>query len=491
MPKSSLSIFLSNVLSSGLGKASTVVFGILCILVYARWMSPEDYGGFVLLQVLIGLGLSFGELGMDTVATRFIASTEDPQEQRKIINTGILFRAVCMILICVLIFLFQDGIYRFMGGKVPQLLLFYLPVFLFVEGLLEYYSYVLQGLLKFKALAAINFTYGITSFVLTVILVIPMDMGVLGLVWARLAPNILCLVLSIFAIQTGFRLEFDLDWFKKLFKFGIPLYGNKLLAFAYSRADTLIIGYFFGPAEIAIYEFARRIPESIEMLYTSFVDVFFPYITNLFASKDFERISNMVNHANRLTGVLGGAAVILAIGFGQWFFRLFFSWQYLSSVPIFIILMIVLIFIALDSNLGYTLVAIGEPDKPLYINIARFGIVLGSYFLLIPRFQIIGAVISSMIGLIIVNPVNVFFLRRKQIDAKISVYFKSLLMLSPGLIPYYFYGSNIPIALAYLAVFFVGCYFAGLLRVEDFQLFRNEAVELFFWFKRKLTHAHS
>lgn len=488
MSKSSLSHFFSNVLSSGLGKVSTVVFGILCMLVYARWMSQEEYGGFVLLQVLISLGLSFGELGMDTVTTRFIAGTEDIRERRKIINTGIIFRALSMVLICILIFLFDDNLYQLMGGKVPQLLLLYLPAFLFVEGLLDYYAYILQGLLKFKSLAIINFTYGLTSLILTVILVIPLDMGAHGLVWARLVPNILCLIISIMAVQSGFRFEFDLEWFKRLFKFGLPLYGNKLLAFAYSRADTFVIGYFFGPAEIAIYEFARRIPESIEMLYTSFVEVFFPYITNLFSSKQFERISNMVNHANRLTAFLGGLAVILSFGLGDWFFRVFFSEQYLPSVPPFIALMVVLIFIALDSNMGYTLVAIGEQEKPLFINIIRFGIVLGSYFILIPMFQVVGAVIASLIGLAVVNPLNVFFLRRKQVEVSISAYVKPLFLLSLGLALYFVYESNIIIDLVFLVMFTVISFNSGILRREDLQLFQAEAGKLITRFNRRFSH---
>jgi O-antigen/teichoic acid export membrane protein len=490
MPKSSVSQFFSNVVSSGLGKASTVVFGLLCMLIYARWMSPADYGGFVLLQVMISLGLSFGEFGMDTVTTRFIAGTEDEVERRKIINTGYLFRVLCMAMISLVFFLFQEKLYELLGGKVPQQLLVYLPAFLLTEGLLSFFSYVLQGMLKFKTMAVINFTYGLTSLLLTIILVIPFNMGAYGLVWARLAPKLLCLILVVSAVKMTFKIEFDLEWFKKLFKFGIPLYGNRLLEFAYGRADTLIIGYYFGPSEIAIYEFARRIPESLEMLYIAFVDVYFPYITNLFSSKNLEKISNMVNHANRLTAVLGSLGVILAFGFGKWFFELVFSDQYLASVPPFVILMVALIFIALDSNLGYTLVAIGEPEKPLFINLFRFGIVFACYFVLIPRFQIIGAVVSSLIGLIMVNPVNVFFLRRRSVDVKMIVYVRSLLLLALGLIPYYIYGSNIPVAIIFLVIFIAGCWFSQAIRLEDIQLIQKETGAIVSRIKGRLNHEH-
>jgi O-antigen/teichoic acid export membrane protein len=478
MQNTLLSRFISNVISSGLGRVFIVVFGLLCMLIYARWMPSDEYGGFVLFQVLINLGLSFGEFGMNTVTTRFIASTENVDERRKIINTGFYFRISSMILISLVIFIFQDSLYQILGGYIPKNLLVYLPFMLLIEGLLSFYTYVLEGMINFNILAVINFTYGLTSLILTAVLVIPFKMGALGLVWARFAPTLLCLTIAIIAAKMKLQFEFDWDSFKKMVKFAIPLYGNNLLAFTYNRADTFIIGYFFGPAEIAIFEFARRIPESLEMLYGSFNDVYFPFISNLFAAGNKQRISEMINHANRITGFLGGLAVLLAFGFGDLFFRVVFSEKYLSSVPAFNILMIVLIFKALDANLGYSLVAIGEPDKPLYINIFRFGIILTSYFLLIPRLNIVGAVLSSLIGLLLVNPINVFFLRRRSLDVKMDVYVKPLLLLTLGIIPYYFIGSNILVTLIFMVVFVGGCYFTGILRIDDFRTIRKEALVL-------------
>lgn len=478
MSNSSLSGFISNIISSSLGKASTVVFGLFCMLIYARWMAPEDYGGFVLLQVLIKLGLTFGEFGIDTATTRFIASTEDVVERRKIVNSGLYFRALCMIVISLIVFLFQDNLYKILGGIIPKILLIYLPFMLLIEGLHAFYTRVLEGMLKFKILAIVSFVYGLSSLILTIVLVIPFNMGAHGLVWARLVPELLSLILSIAATRTKLLLEFDWNYFKKMFQFGIPLYGNNLLAFAYSRADTILISYFFGSVEVAIYEFARRIPESLEILYGSFKDVYFPYISKLYAGGFKQKVAETINHANRLTSFLGGLGVLLAYGFGEWFFLLVFSEKYLSSVPSFNILMVVLVFIALDSNLGYSLVAIGEPEKPLYINIFRFGVVFICYFLLIPRLNIVGAVLSSLIGLAIVNPINLFFIKRRLEQVRLDVYLKPLLLLAAGCSLYYLVSSNVLISLISIVVFIGGSYFLGTLRLADINIFRQEALKI-------------
>jgi teichuronic acid exporter len=488
MSDTSLSRFFSNVISSGLGKLSTVVFGILCMLVYAHWMTQADYGGFVLLQVLLNLGVSFGEFGMDTGITRFIARTDDMDERRKFINTGLLFRIGCMILMSLIIFVFRDSLYQILGGYIPQQLLLYLPFLLVIEGLLSFYSFVLEGMLNFKILAIISFVYGLASLVLTVILVIPFGMGAHGLVLARLIPELLVLIIAILATKIKLLLEFDRDFFKRLFKFSIPIYGNNLLAFAYNRADTLIIGYFFGPAEIAIFEFARRIPESLEMLSNSFIAVYYPMISSLFGKGQKEKIADLINHTNRITGFLGGMLVILAFGFGEWGFRLLFSEKYMESVPAFTILMIVFIFKSLDSNLGYSLVAIGESAKPLFINLFRFGFIFACYFILIPRFKIVGAVLSSLIGLIVVNPLNVHFLLKQFIHVRMRDYLKPLFLMALGIIPFYFWGNNIPLSLVLLTAFCTGCYFWNIVRMEDIDIIRREAAKLLARFKPGTSH---
>lgn len=63
--------------------------------------------------------------------------------------------------------------------------------------------------------------------------------------------------------------------------------------------------------------------------------------------------------------------------------------------------------------MGNSLVAVGESDKPVKINVLHSFVSLVSNILLIPSFGIIGAAISGMFGPIITNPLNYKFLHRK------------------------------------------------------------------------------
>jgi O-antigen/teichoic acid export membrane protein len=484
MSDTSLSRFISNVFSSGLGRFFIVVFGVFCTIIYARWMPQDEYGGFVLLQILVSLGLTFGSFGMESVITRFIAATEDEEERQKIVNTGLLFILSCLSLTCILIFIFQDFFSQLLSGYIPKNLLVYVPILLLLEGTLSIFSFSLEGKQKFNILARMNFIYGLFSLILTILFVIYLKLGALGLVWARLIPEIITCTISILSVKVKINFRFDTEIFRKMFKFSIPLYGNNLLAFTYSRVDTIIIGIFFGPAQIAIYDFARRIPDSLEILFTAFNSAYFPYLTNIFTGGNKERTARTINYANRAICLIGGLLVLSAYGFGEWGFRLLFSEKYLVSVPAFNLLMIVLIFRVLDSNLGYSLIAIGQSDKPFFLNVIRFVIVFASYFLLIPRFGIIGAVLSSLIGLAAVNPLNAYCLQRQSIKIIMSEYMKPLLLMLLGCIPFYFLEYDLPLSFFIILLFCGACYLWNVLRIEDIKIIRDEVFRFIAKFKR-------
>lgn len=107
------------------------------------------------------------------------------------------------------------------------------------------------------------------------------------------------------------------------------------MTFLFQRADTFIIGGFIGPAEIAIYEIARKIPESIESLYEAFRKVYFPFISDLFGQKKNQEATDMLNHSVRLIAVAGVFGILVAFFFGSEIITLLFSSGYERSSLLF------------------------------------------------------------------------------------------------------------------------------------------------------------
>jgi O-antigen/teichoic acid export membrane protein len=480
-PPSTLSRFIAGAALTGIGRSSTLIMGVLCMLIYARWLPEQEYGTFVLLQVAVVFVTGISDCGLGLTATKFIASTEDAIEKRALINTTLLFRIVIVALLAVVAFVAREPLFSVFGSSAPPEFVLFLPVLIVAEGIAAALNATMGGLFKFAGIGAIEIAVSSSSFVITAVLVIGLGSGVMGLLYARLASRLLGLALALLSMlsEHRYRLEFDLTGLWRMLRFGFPLYVSYLLDSVFTRADTVIIGILLGPAQIAFYEFARRIPDSLSMGYEAFRQVYFPFMAKLLAAGERGKVMRMLNQSNRLGAWLGCLGVLLAFGFGEPLFRVLFSERYLPSVPAFGVLMAVFMFTVIDANLGYSLVASGASDKPVIINTIRAAIIFAGYFLLIPALGILGAGMAALIGTAAVNPLHVYFLRRRDIEARMAVYVKPASVLAVCLAvqfigaPYGYLAS-----VGSLTLFLAGSALLSLITREDIQLGVRESRRL-------------
>ena len=217
------------------------------------------------------------------------------------------------------------------------------------------------------------------------------------------------------------------DLIKELATFGLPLQLNDILNFIFTRIDTLVIGVLLGPTDIAIYEVARKIPDSLRQLYEPFRSVYFAFSSKLFALGDRQRAAGLLNDSTRLVafGSLFGAAIALL--YGKDIIEMLFSAKYMLSAPIFVLLMLNLSASLVGNVLGNTLVTVGESGKPAVVNLFNtVGSLLGCV-LLTPVLGVAGAAIGTTFGTLTVYPPMMMYLRRR-IDARIMPYLKPMLI---------------------------------------------------------------
>lgn len=426
--RSTLERFITGTFSTGVSGTITIILGFLCIMIYTRWMPKDEYGAFVILQLIMALVVTTSGFGIDFSIAKFIASTDDEEYKRRLINTTLYYRFATIIVASILILIAKIVIEMIWGSSLITHFLLYLPLLIFFETFATALEYVLSGNLKFMTVGIAGTIYSVTSFFLTVLLVIVLGQGVMGLIYTRILARGCAFLFAYLSCRISHRLEFDWDILKKMLRFGFPLYINSFLNFGFTRADSFIIGGFLGTAETATYEIARKIPESLEMLYNTFVQVYFPIVAKVFTGGDKAKVSKLLNYANRILAFGGVLIAFLVFLFRQEIVLLLFSERYLASGPIFALLTFGLVLTMLDGNLGNTLVAIGESNKPPIVNTIRATISLSGYFVLIPAFGVIGAAISNILATAIVNPVNVFFLMRKKIEASIALYLKPIVL---------------------------------------------------------------
>ena len=425
-PRSLLSRFLSGTFFTGIGSISVILSGFVGLMLIARWVPAEEIGIFVLVQLIVTFMVGLSDFGLGLTVTQLISRDENDDEKHLILNTSIIFRIITALIGAVLALTGRQLLFNFFDGTLNANMLVFIPILILIESLIQLYQSVLEGLFKFRSIALVDLVISISNFIALLILVGYFKLGIMGLIFVRLTSRSIGLLISFLTTKIPFRFEFSFDKLRQMVRFGFPLYLNYILDFIFNQTGTFIIGALLGPAQIAFFEYARKIPDSLEMLYNAFRQVYFPTLSRLFGTGRKQEAASMLNHSNRLIAFFGVLGTLVAFFFGEEIIVTFFSEEFLPSVAVFYILMINLTLRIIDQTLGYSLVAVGESNKPVLINSLRAIVTLGAYAILIPipTLGIIGAALSTILGTLIANPINIFFLRRKQVNAKFSTFLK-------------------------------------------------------------------
>jgi O-antigen/teichoic acid export membrane protein len=425
-----LSRFIKGAFSVGLGNFSTMTLGLLGVMIVTRHLPAEEFGIFVLIQVVVAFLSRVSSFGFGLAIPKFITSAKSEAEKRQLVNTAIYFRILTIPLVCLLALLLKPALSRLF--EAPQLAGYFVfvAVFFLFDSLATLFKAIFQGFFLFKKIAFTDFISSCLNFVLIIVLVLWLKQGILGLLLAKVISMSVACLYAYLALPVPKRIEFRLELLRPVLMFGFPLQLNDVLSFVYLRIDTLMLGAMLGPKAIAYYEVARRIPDSLTGLYEAFRAVFFPFIAKFFAHGEQQKASQMLNHSTRLISFATMLGTLVVLIFGREIISLLFSSQYLTSVPAFVLLMIWLNLAFTDSTLGYSLVAAGDSNKPAMINVLHAGVNIIGNLLLIPSLGITGAALSSVLGFVATNPVYVYFLRRRSVDAKVMAYLKPMLIFA-------------------------------------------------------------
>ncbi len=486
MPDSTFSRLIGGTVSVGLGNLSTMVFGLLGTVVVARHLPAEVFGTFILVQVVAAFLARISGFGLDLSISKFITSSEDDCERRSIINTVLYFRVFVIFVVSMVALLASPLLTLMFGSSLLLGFIVFVPLLFSFQSLNQLLNGTLQGFFLFKAIGTAQLLSSSLNFLLILILVLVLGQGVPGLVTARASSMAIACAFAYIRAPFKKQLEFRPALLKRVLLFGLPLQINDILTFVFLRIDTLMIGALLGSAEIAYYEIARKIPESLTGFYEAFRAVYFPFVSRLFALGERIRVSQMLNNSIRLISFASIFGALIALVFGDDIIRLLFSEKYLPSVPIFVLLMVGMNLSVTEYTFGYSLVAIGESDKPLIVNVVRTTVSLLGNVLFIPLFGVVGAACANVASNLMTSPLDIFFLRRRQIPASILNYLKPILVFAVlGL----FFILVLPYILVFkigmIALFSASCILLSVITADDLLVVRKEARSVFSKWARK------
>lgn len=238
---------LSGVMWGGVERFSMRGAQFLVNLILARLLSPEEFGLIAMLTVFMAISEVFIDGGFSTALIRQKSSSEADFSTVFYINLTI------SILFYLLLFLSAPYIASFYNQPELCLITRVYTFNLVINSLVAVNKVKLIIAVDFKTQTKISLISVLLSGVIAICCAYR-GYGVWALVVQMLLNSFLNVLLSFYYIKWKPRLLFSSDSFKRLFGFGSKLLGASLIDKSYYQCYKLVIGKFFAPANLGLYD---------------------------------------------------------------------------------------------------------------------------------------------------------------------------------------------------------------------------------------------
>jgi len=425
--------FLKDSMATSIGQIATIGIQFLSFMIIARISSKEVFGLYSLSMAICLLFRIIGGLGIDVTLTKEISTKNSGKH---VYFNAFLIRNFFLLFIGVFYLIFASSILPLLDKDLLDVKYLILIISI-LWGNRELSLRNLQAYKAFRALAFLQIITALLKLGLYLILFLFFNIFDLQKLLIIEVIYLLIAILSQYFVsrkvsdQTA-KLEFIILF--RLLKFSLYLYLSDILSIINTRANAFLIASSLGPISIAYYEIANKIPEAFSRLFVSFLNVFFPHITELFSEKKLNDAQDFIEKSLLFFSITISFFATSIMIFQYEITELFFSAKYIEAAIALSLMVLSFLLQGLGTILGYSLVADGHPKSTLLIDLPGMllNIILGLFF--IPTFGFMGAVYSLICGRFLRLLVSIYSIR------KIQIHLKLMEIARPILLSVFFYG---------------------------------------------------
>jgi O-antigen/teichoic acid export membrane protein len=190
-------------------------------------------------------------------------------------------------------------------------------------------------------------------------------------------------------------------WVKKIFHFGKYALGGNVLSILFSNIDQIMLGYFFNPSYVAVYNTAMRVGNFSDIPVTSVATIVYP--------KSAQRLNQIGNKSLRhlyersvgviLALVLPG--IILLSIFANDIIHIIASERYADALPVIYLILMFSLLKPFIRYYGLSMDTLGRPNTHFWLVMSLLGFNIVLNLFMIPAYDLIGAAISSLFSLLL------------------------------------------------------------------------------------------
>ncbi|MBI3770093.1 MAG: flippase [Deltaproteobacteria bacterium] len=371
-----------------------VIFGLATGVITARLLGPYDRGIFTVLLLLPQTLVNFAKMGVAQANVYYIRR-RGASVSTIASNSLVLSIAVSIILVAVCYFGRPWVLDPFTKGARTTLVLLALTAipFTMIES---YFLSILQAIEDFRAYNLQSIYKAVFGFLTIAVALLALH----GRLWAALFSQVLVTaganVWLLYRVRkiAPFGIRWDGGLGRGMLAFGAKSYLQTLAAHLHYRIDVYLIAFFLDPAQVAFYSIAVNITNPILQIPDAIGTVIFPKLAASSEADAHTRTAMTCRHTLFATIL---AAVFYA-GVGSQALTIFYGDRYAPAIRPMLLMLPGIIMISLYQILTRNFTSRNRQQ----VNIVAAGIALGVNFalnlILIPRFGISGAAVSTAIS---------------------------------------------------------------------------------------------
>ncbi len=388
----------------------TLLSGVVTSLLTAWALGPEGRGDLaivVLYPNVVALAVGFGL----PQAHRYYLARE-PEEISSLFSNALIFAAV----LGVLAFGAAELIVPSLIGARSEAVMWMVKIYLVNIPLALLYDLMagmLEGSRQFKwsALARIVF-FGIQSiayFLLWTFGHLTVYTAALTMIVAQTANTLTALA----SVCRVLRPRWQPSWttWKKAIGYGLKYHVGVLTSFTTLRLDQLMLGAMATSVEIGLYVVAVRLSEITTVLASSIAEVLMPEVA---ASKHAEQSAQLLMRSLRLMVYVYVLILVPLILIGPLILEFAFGAEFLAAAGTLRLLLVASMVWSIGAIVISGLNGFGYPGLSTVSRLSSAVVTVCALLYWLPRYGIVGAALSSLVGYSVMLAVSLFWLVRKN-----------------------------------------------------------------------------
>lgn len=452
----------------------TKIIGFVLAILLARHLGDAGYGKYAFAISFTAFFAIFANLGLSTLTTREVA--KDKSLFKKYFENLSLIKLVLSLLAMIFIVV---SINLLNYPSDTTLIVYIIGFYAVLVSFNDFFISIFRAFEKMEYEAIVRTIEKVIALSLIVIF-ISLGYGLVKIALAVLVSAIVSFLINLIFIFKRFikyKLSFEIDFnfLKKSIKQALPFALTGFFTLSYFKFDTIILSFIKGNAVVGWYNAAYNIVFSLMAVPAVYGTVIFPVMSRYFkSSKDgFEKLGTLSFKYLFLFGL----PTTLGITFlANKIMILVYGNQYLGGIVALQILIWSFFVMCIDT---ISTCALNSSNKQHIITIsiaisALLNVILD--FILIPKYSLVGAAISTVIACSFSFFFNFIFLNKYRIKISlIDVNLAKVILASSVMGFFVFYSSlNMWITILLAVILYGGIIFVTkTLSKEDLEIFKK------------------